>query len=143
MVKHCIVCGKEFETSGNRKICYDRHIKICEVCGKEFELKWPYTQKTCSDSKCRAQHTRSVATSRKRICELCGKEFIPNSPRQKFCTEAHFHKCEICGLQKWNNQKIPLELHHINGNNKDNSLNNLQLLCPNCHALTDNYRNRK
>ena len=53
------------------------------------------------------------------------------------------HKCEICGLQKWNNQKIPLELHHINGNNKDNSLNNLQLLCPNCHALTDNYRNRK
>ena len=53
------------------------------------------------------------------------------------------YKCEICGLEKWNNQKIPLELHHINGNNKDNSLNNLQLLCPNCHALTDNYRNRK
>ncbi len=53
------------------------------------------------------------------------------------------YKCEICGLEKWNNQKIPLELHHINGNNKDNNLNNLQLLCPNCHALTDNYRNRK
>ena len=53
------------------------------------------------------------------------------------------YKCEICGLEKWNNQKIPLELHHINGNNKDNNLNNLQLVCPNCHALTDNYRNRK
>ena len=38
---------------------------------------------------------------------------------------------------------IPLELHHIDGNNKDNSLSNLQLLCPNCHALTNNYRNRK
>ena len=53
------------------------------------------------------------------------------------------YKCEKCGLEKWNNEKIPLELHHINGNNKDNSLENLQLLCPNCHALTDNYRNRK
>jgi len=51
-------------------------------------------------------------------------------------------KCEVCGLEKWNDVEIPLELHHINGNNKDNSFDNLQLLCPNCHALTDNYRNR-
>ena len=53
------------------------------------------------------------------------------------------YKCEMCGLNMWNNHKIPLELHHVNGNNKDNSFENLQLLCPNCHALTDNYRNRK
>ena len=52
-------------------------------------------------------------------------------------------KCEICNLETWNGQTIPLELHHVNGNNKDNSLENLQLLCPNCHALTSNYRNRK
>ena len=52
-------------------------------------------------------------------------------------------KCEKCNLTKWNDKQIPLELHHINGNNRDNSLNNLMLLCPNCHALTDNYRNRK
>lgn len=99
MLKHCIICGKEFETSGNRKICYDKHMKICEVCGKEFELKWPYTQKTCSDTKCRAQHTRSVAISTKKICELCGKEFLPSSPRQKFCSGPHLHVCEICGKQ--------------------------------------------
>jgi predicted HNH restriction endonuclease len=35
---------------------------------------------------------------------------------------------------------IPLELHHVNGDNRDNRIENLQLLCPNCHALTDNYR---
>ena len=52
-------------------------------------------------------------------------------------------KCEMCSNQKWNDEPIPLELHHINGNNKDNSLDNLMLLCPNCHALTNNYRNRK
>lgn len=52
-------------------------------------------------------------------------------------------KCEMCHLESWNNKPIPLELHHINGNNKDNNITNLMLLCPNCHALTDNYRNRK
>lgn len=50
------------------------------------------------------------------------------------------YKCERCKRTEWENEKIPLELHHINGNNTDNRLENLQLLCPNCHALTDNYR---
>lgn len=48
--------------------------------------------------------------------------------------------CECCGLSEWQDKEIPLELHHINGNNRDNRLENLQILCPNCHALTDNYR---
>lgn len=52
------------------------------------------------------------------------------------------HFCEICGLSEWRNVPIPLELHHINGNNKDHRLDNLQLLCPNCHALTECYRGR-
>lgn len=49
-------------------------------------------------------------------------------------------KCECCGLTEWNGKAIPLELHHINGNNRDNRLDNLQILCPNCHAQTDHYR---
>lgn len=52
------------------------------------------------------------------------------------------HKCENCGNMEWMGRKIPLELHHINGDHSDNRLENLQLLCPNCHALTDNYRGK-
>ena len=51
-------------------------------------------------------------------------------------------KCECCNLSKWQNKPIPLELHHINGIHSDNRLENLQLLCPNCHALTDSYRGK-
>ena len=50
--------------------------------------------------------------------------------------------CECCNLTQWQEHDIPLELHHINGDNTDNRLDNLALLCPNCHALTDCYRGK-
>ncbi len=52
-------------------------------------------------------------------------------------------ECEHCHLDEWMGELIPLEVHHINGNPLDNKENNLQLLCANCHSLTDNYRNKK
>lgn len=51
-------------------------------------------------------------------------------------------KCEHCNLTQWLGKAIPLELHHRNGVNNDHRIENLQLLCPNCHALTDNYRGK-
>lgn len=48
------------------------------------------------------------------------------------------HKCEECKLTEWNNQPIPLELHHIDGNRYNNILKNIQILCPNCHSQTEN-----
>ena len=49
------------------------------------------------------------------------------------------NKCECCGITEWNGKPIVMQLHHIDGNNKNNSLNNLQMLCPNCHSQTENY----
>jgi len=43
--------------------------------------------------------------------------------------------CEICGINKWRQQKIPLELDHINGDRFDNRIGNLRILCPNCHSI--------
>jgi ribosomal protein S27AE len=50
--------------------------------------------------------------------------------------------CERCGRVEWMGEPIPVELHHVNGDRFDNRLGNLQLLCPNCHALTDNHAGR-
>lgn len=49
------------------------------------------------------------------------------------------YKCEKCGCTIWNGQQLALQLHHINGDDTDNRLENLQILCPNCHSQTDNF----
>lgn len=48
-------------------------------------------------------------------------------------------KCECCGVSEWQGHKLTIQLHHIDGDNENNNLDNLQLLCPNCHSITDNY----
>lgn len=71
--------------------------------------------------------------------------FTKNSPKHngKTLSKPLIHlrgnKCECCGLETWLGEPIKLEVHHINGDRADNSLENLQLLCPNCHSYTDNF----
>lgn len=50
------------------------------------------------------------------------------------------YKCRDCGLEKtWNNKPLSLHLEHINGVYNDNRLENLCLLCPNCHSQTPTF----
>lgn len=53
------------------------------------------------------------------------------------------HKCEKCLISVWYDIPIPLEIHHVDGDRTNNTIENLQLLCPNCHACTGNWRGRK
>jgi hypothetical protein len=62
--------------------------------------------------------------------------------RERYKKTTKINYCEECGLTEWQGNPIPLEIHHLNGKNTDNRLENLRLLCPNCHALTSNYRGR-
>jgi 5-methylcytosine-specific restriction endonuclease McrA len=50
--------------------------------------------------------------------------------------------CERCGIAEWRDQAISLALHHINGDRLDNRIENLELLCPNCHSQTDTFSGR-
>ena len=49
-------------------------------------------------------------------------------------------RCNMCGISRWLDGEVPLQLDHKDGNKDNNNLKNLRLLCPNCHALTPQYR---
>jgi len=52
--------------------------------------------------------------------------------------------CELCGIvNQWNGMELTLQLDHIDGNNSNNDLSNLRILCPNCHTQTKTYGSKK
>jgi DNA-binding transcriptional ArsR family regulator len=51
-------------------------------------------------------------------------------------------RCARCGLADWRGERLPLELHHINGDGRDHRLENVELLCPNCHSQTASWGGR-
>ena len=52
------------------------------------------------------------------------------------------HECSVCHNTTWNDKPIPIELDHKDGNKYNNNLDNLRLICPNCHAQTHNYKSK-
>ena len=59
---------------------------------------------------------------------------------KKYLIEKHGHECWECGVTEWRGEKLHLEMDHIDGNNKNNDIGNIRILCPNCHSITPTWR---
>lgn len=144
---HCKVCGKETKNKKQfcsiecRKKTYKKETIeiICKECGKKF----------------------NGLTGRKFCCLECANKFfkkerIENFLKGKYINDGNIklpkilreylyeknnYKCEICGYEGYNikTNKTILQIHHKDGNSKNNTYENLQVICPNCHAKTENY----
>ncbi|HVA33375.1 MAG TPA: HNH endonuclease, partial [Candidatus Baltobacteraceae bacterium] len=55
------------------------------------------------------------------------------------------NRCQACGLEEWLGRPLSIHIDHINGDRLDHRLDNLRMLCPNCHSQTDTYgaKNRR
>lgn len=142
----CQECGKTFvDTSWGKKFCnHSCSAKFnnrgvcrngkplvkhqCEICNK-----LTYNSRFCSQ-KCTGASLRKASIEK----FLSGKELDAKVIRKILILERG-HKCEECGLSRWRKSPIPLDIHHKDGNAKNNYPSNLKLLCKNCHGLTSTF----
>lgn len=136
-----IFCNKSCAASYNNKKYKTKHkeeIICCLGCKKEIENNKVGNRKYCNNI-CQGNFKRNEIFKK-----IEKGEHKSDNPKiyKLYLIEKHGEKCMECDWTEKNkfSNKIPLELHHIDCNPDNNKENNLQLLCPNCHSLTKNWK---
>ncbi len=116
--------------------------RCCLNCGAETKRT---VDKYCNIA-CHNEHKYKVYIASWLAGEESGVKKYGNVSNhvRRFLVESCGEKCSLCGWCQINPHtgKIPVEVDHIDGDWKNNSLDNLRLLCPNCHSLTPTYKAR-
>lgn len=141
----CKKCSKKFYDieSENRIFCSiscsnsfhkKKNIKKCENCNTEIKGARHYSRFCCR--RCYIEYNKKERE--KLIIKGNVKDY---SSSKKYLIEVKGEKCEICGWDQKNKVtgKVPIQIDHINGLSEDNRIENLRLLCPNCHSLTETF----
>jgi hypothetical protein len=113
----------------------------CINCNKEHPFKgYSFTHKFC-DNTCQREY-QSKERTRQWLEE--GKDWTAQVPEwaKRHLASLHGNKCSVCDLEKWLGKKIVLEVDHIDGLHYNNTVENLRLICPNCHSQTETYKNK-
>lgn len=149
--RFCKNCGKELK-SGQTKFCssscsakYYGKLKSetikknkCLNCNKDIPLQRKFCSRDCLNSFYQKQREKEVYSNIKT------KDGRVSKTVRKFLFKKYNNSCQLCGWSTKNEftGKVPLQIHHIDGNPENNNIENLQLLCPNCHSLTKSYSNK-
>lgn len=111
----------------------------CLNCNQKISSK----NKFCSN-KCQKEYEYKKYIKRWKNNEVSGMrgKYQISMYIKTYLFEKYNNKCARCGWGKVNpyTKNIPLEVEHIDGNYQNNSEENLILLCPNCHSLTETYK---
>ena len=139
-------CNNSCAASYNNKIDKEKYKKrskekktrYCKNCGKEIK----YPNQYCSQ-KCQHEYAYKTYIERWKNGKESGTiKHGPTKQVKRYIKEKYNNQCCKCGWNEVNpvTGKVPVEIHHIDGNYKNNKEENLELLCPNCHSLTSSYR---
>lgn len=151
-MKTCKKCGNEFvEEKGLINYC-SLKCRNSKTWNDDDKLKKSISAKNSEKVK-NANKNKSIFINYKKQSEKSKQtwnEKLLNTPFEELSFERlrkrvileQKNKCKCCGIDKWNNEPITLELEHIDGNHHNNERNNLKAICPNCHSQTLTWRGR-
>lgn len=111
----------------------------CIHCGVE-KRKQSSTNGIYCSNKCQAAHKQ--IQSDKLFSQGLNGIYTENRAIRKAMARIKGYKCEVCGISEWNGKEIVLEIEHIDGKSNNNKIDNLMLICPNCHSQTPTYKKR-
>lgn len=117
---------------------------ICLNCEKEYNRNPAHIGKFCS-VKCSTEYKYKQNIKAWKEGKISGTSCYNCSYFvRKYLFDKYNSKCQLCGWGEINpfTGKIPLQIHHIDGDSCNNNEDNLQLLCPSCHSLTENFGSR-
>ena len=118
-------------------------IKQCLNCGKKLiKTQKKYCSQTCQRAYERKIYIEKVNNGEESGLKKTGNTYKVSDTIRTYLFEKYNGKCQKCGWGEINpiTNKSPLEIHHKDGDKTNNKLYNLELLCPNCHSLTSNYK---
>ena len=123
----------------------ERKVHKCGHCDKGFVKKSSLVthERFCLDNPDRVEREKAWDRKRREAIENTSFEDLPQPWRRYKILIDQDGCCNRCGIKKWNGELITFELEHKDGNNQNNSRENLELLCPNCHSQTKTWRGRK
>ena len=142
-------CGKEFKNQ--------RGLNAHQIAHKDRPTRYAVSRKTIERVVhnclyCNKEFNHSSGTMNKFCSNQCNAKYIweRNSiPKieqglggnlHRYLRETRGDVCELCSqISVWNNKPLKLQLDHIDGHSDNNNLDNVRLLCPNCHTQTDTY----
>lgn len=145
---NCLFCEEELTSKAAKKFCnrscsakYNnakrRKIRSCIQCDAPLVGKQGRNRRYCSRS------CNKIYDLEQNRIPMMEAGMISSRKGLKRCL-VHLYgwQCNVCRSTKWMGKDIPLELDHIDGDATNNFPDNLQLICPNCHAQTDTYKGR-
>lgn len=116
-----------------------KHNRICIICNKPMER---HAKQFCS-TKCQNQDRYIKFIDRWKLGLEKGMRGsqLTSKHIHRYLREKNGNKCFRCGWDKINlkSNKVPIQLHHKDGNQENNNEDNLELICPNCHSLTETF----
>ena len=102
----------------------------CRCCGREYTY-YPSQAKVYCSNQCQGFYERKIKAE---------SGTLSTKSLRRYLIERDIYECVICGnTGEWMGNDLPLQLDHIDGNPKNNNLNNVRWLCPNCHCQTDTW----